>query len=46
MYVPALKKKLDLDVTHSINQWQLCLKDSIHLNQLLGRPLPEPQVAR
>ncbi|XP_018529567.1 protein asteroid homolog 1 [Lates calcarifer] len=38
--------KLDLNVAHAFNQWQACLKDSIHLNQLLGFPLPEPQVAR
>uniref|UniRef100_A0A7N6F9Q8 Asteroid homolog 1 n=1 Tax=Anabas testudineus TaxID=64144 RepID=A0A7N6F9Q8_ANATE len=38
--------KLDKVVTHSFNQWQICLKDSIHLNQLLGCPLPEPQIAR
>uniref|UniRef100_A0A7N6BI14 Asteroid homolog 1 n=1 Tax=Anabas testudineus TaxID=64144 RepID=A0A7N6BI14_ANATE len=36
--------KLDKVVTHSFNQWQICLKDSIHLNQLLGCPLPEPQI--
>lgn len=53
VYVAALqtqknhyKSELDMDVAHSFNQWQLCLKDSIHLNQLLGYPLPEPQIAR
>ncbi|XP_035529122.1 protein asteroid homolog 1-like [Morone saxatilis] len=40
------KQKLDVRVVHSFNQWQACLKDSIHLNQLLGFPLPEPQIAR
>ncbi|XP_072249566.1 single-strand DNA endonuclease ASTE1 [Leuresthes tenuis] len=34
------------DVTHAINQWQACLTDSMKLNQLLGRPLPEPEIAR
>ncbi|KAF3692447.1 Protein asteroid -like protein 1 [Channa argus] len=40
------KVKLDMDVVHALNQWQVCLKDSVHLNQLLGCPLPEPQIAR
>ncbi|XP_067365228.1 single-strand DNA endonuclease ASTE1 isoform X2 [Channa argus] len=40
------KVKLDMDVVHAFNQWQVCLKDSVHLNQLLGCPLPEPQIAR
>ncbi|XP_035529120.1 protein asteroid homolog 1-like [Morone saxatilis] len=40
------KQKLDVRVVHAFNQWQSCLKDSIHLNQLLGFPLPEPQIAR
>ncbi|XP_074539198.1 single-strand DNA endonuclease ASTE1 [Halichoeres trimaculatus] len=40
------KQKLDPDVSHAFNQWQGCLKHSIHLNQLLGRPLLEPTVAR
>lgn len=38
--------KPDVGLTHAFNQWQACLKDSLHLNQLLGFPLPEPQVAR
>ncbi|XP_039974584.1 protein asteroid homolog 1 [Xiphias gladius] len=40
------KRKLDLAVAHAFNQWQACLKDAVHLNQLLGCPLPEPQIAR
>uniref|UniRef100_A0A7N8YDW8 Asteroid homolog 1a n=1 Tax=Mastacembelus armatus TaxID=205130 RepID=A0A7N8YDW8_9TELE len=40
------KGKVDGSVAHTFNQWQVCLKDSIHLNQLLGFPLPEPQIAR
>ncbi|XP_051255300.1 protein asteroid homolog 1 [Dicentrarchus labrax] len=40
------KQKLDVRVVHAFNQWQACLKDSLHLNQLLGFPLPEPQIAR
>uniref|UniRef100_A0A3P8TVG9 Asteroid homolog 1 n=1 Tax=Amphiprion percula TaxID=161767 RepID=A0A3P8TVG9_AMPPE len=38
--------KPNLDVAHAFSQWQVCLKDSIQLNQLLGFPLPEPDVAR
>ncbi|XP_060905487.1 protein asteroid homolog 1-like [Labrus mixtus] len=41
-----LKLRLDADVLHSFNQWQGCLRQSVHLNQLLGFPLPEPQIAR
>ncbi|KAF7657000.1 hypothetical protein LDENG_00033370 [Lucifuga dentata] len=36
---------VDMDVAHSFNQWQLCLKDAVHLNQLLLCPLPEPHIA-
>ncbi|KAK1902399.1 Protein asteroid like 1 [Dissostichus eleginoides] len=39
-------KKLDMKVSHSLNQWQSCLKSSMQLNQLLGRPLPEPPLSR
>lgn len=38
--------KLHVTVGHAFNQWQACLKYSIHLNQLLGWPLPEPRLAR
>ncbi|XP_060905472.1 protein asteroid homolog 1 [Labrus mixtus] len=41
-----LKLRLDADVLHSFNQWQGCLRQSVILNQLLGFPLPEPQIAR
>uniref|UniRef100_A0A3B4EZU4 Uncharacterized protein n=1 Tax=Pundamilia nyererei TaxID=303518 RepID=A0A3B4EZU4_9CICH len=27
-------------------QWQCCMRQSLHLNQLLCSPLPEPQCAR
>ncbi|XP_076593494.1 single-strand DNA endonuclease ASTE1 [Chaetodon auriga] len=37
---------LDVGVVHAFNQWQSCLKDSVHLNQLLGCPLPEPHIAQ
>ncbi|XP_061574125.1 protein asteroid homolog 1-like [Cololabis saira] len=39
-------KKPDVGVVYAFNQWQACLKDSVHLNQLLGFPLPEPEIAR
>ncbi|XP_061588738.1 protein asteroid homolog 1-like [Cololabis saira] len=39
-------KKLDVGVVYAFNQWQACLKDSVHLNQLLGFPLLEPEIAR
>ncbi|KAI4805418.1 hypothetical protein KUCAC02_010035 [Chaenocephalus aceratus] len=39
-------QKLDMQVSHSLNQWQSCLKSSLQLNQLLGRPLPEPPLSR
>ncbi|XP_030249258.1 protein asteroid homolog 1-like isoform X1 [Sparus aurata] len=39
-------QKLNVGVAHAFSQWQACMKDSIHLNQLLGYPLPEPQIAK
>uniref|UniRef100_A0A667Z4K3 Uncharacterized protein n=1 Tax=Myripristis murdjan TaxID=586833 RepID=A0A667Z4K3_9TELE len=33
-------------VAHAFNQWQSCVMVSMQLNQLLGFPLPEPQVIR
>ncbi|KAJ4933396.1 hypothetical protein JOQ06_030227 [Pogonophryne albipinna] len=44
--LPPPRQKLDMQVSHSLNQWQSCLKSSLQLNQLLGRPLPEPLVSR
>ncbi|KAL3056219.1 hypothetical protein OYC64_018832 [Pagothenia borchgrevinki] len=44
--LPPPRQKLDVQVSHSLNQWQSCLKSSLHLNQLLGRPLPEPPLSR
>ncbi|KAM4736451.1 LOW QUALITY PROTEIN: single-strand DNA endonuclease ASTE1 [Anableps anableps] len=40
------EQKVDVHVAHFFNQWQACLKDSIRLNQLLGLPLPEPDISR
>ncbi|KAM4528373.1 single-strand DNA endonuclease ASTE1-like [Odontesthes bonariensis] len=31
---------------HAFNQWQCCMRQSLHLNQLLSFPLPEPDCAR
>lgn len=33
-------------VIHSVTQWQICLKDSVQLNQLLCLPFDEPQISR
>ncbi|XP_063321057.1 protein asteroid homolog 1-like [Pelmatolapia mariae] len=33
-------------VAHAFSQWQCCMRQSLHLNQLLCSPLPEPQCAR
>ncbi|KAM7382830.1 hypothetical protein PAMP_002536 [Pampus punctatissimus] len=38
--------KPHVNVAHAFNQWQACLRDSIHLNQLLGFPLPEPRLSQ
>ncbi|MEQ2266140.1 hypothetical protein XENORESO_019115 [Xenotaenia resolanae] len=35
--------RLNLDVAHAFSQWQNCMRQSLHLNQLLSFPLPEPQ---
>nr|XP_055066948.1 protein asteroid homolog 1-like isoform X1 [Misgurnus anguillicaudatus] len=40
------KVYLDHDVAHLYSQWQSCLWWSLCLNQLLCRPLPEPECAR
>ncbi|XP_031446163.1 protein asteroid homolog 1 [Phasianus colchicus] len=39
-------KDFDLDAAHSFCQWQCCLEMGLYLNQLLCRPLPEPDLAR
>ncbi|XP_064802682.1 protein asteroid homolog 1-like [Oncorhynchus masou masou] len=39
------RRSLDLGVAHAYSQWQCCLKESLHLNQLLCFPLAEPQCA-
>ncbi|XP_025760926.1 protein asteroid homolog 1-like [Oreochromis niloticus] len=33
-------------VAHAFSQWQCCMRQSLHLNQLLCSPLPEPQCVR
>ncbi|XP_048190869.1 protein asteroid homolog 1 isoform X2 [Perognathus longimembris pacificus] len=37
---------LHLDTAHLLCQWQSCLQMGLYLNQLLGRPLPEPDLTR
>ncbi|XP_008071432.1 protein asteroid homolog 1 [Carlito syrichta] len=37
--------RLDLDAAHAFSQWQCCLQMGVYLNQLLGNPLPEPELA-
>ncbi|XP_028280869.1 protein asteroid homolog 1-like [Parambassis ranga] len=44
--VGCSRQKPDVCDAHAFNQWQACLKDTLHLNQLLGFPLPEPHIAR
>ncbi|XP_015259750.1 PREDICTED: protein asteroid homolog 1-like, partial [Cyprinodon variegatus] len=39
------KQRMDISAAYVFNQWQASLKHSIHLNQLLGFPLPDPRVA-
>ncbi|XP_026577630.1 protein asteroid homolog 1 [Pseudonaja textilis] len=40
------KDYLEIDVAHTFCQWQCCLQAGLHLNQLLCRPLPEPDLTR
>ncbi|KAM4658333.1 single-strand DNA endonuclease ASTE1 [Amazona ochrocephala] len=39
-------KDFDLDAGHGFCQWQCCLQMGFYLNQLLGSPLPEPDLSR
>ncbi|KAM4532729.1 single-strand DNA endonuclease ASTE1-like [Fundulus diaphanus] len=38
--------RLEPRVTHAFSQWQNCMRQSLHLNQLLRFPLPEPPCYR
>ncbi|KAK2855912.1 hypothetical protein Q5P01_004647 [Channa striata] len=38
--------QLQPDVAHAFCQWQCCFRQSLHLNQLLCFPLPEPDCSR
>ncbi|NXX92989.1 ASTE1 protein, partial [Centropus bengalensis] len=38
-------KEFDLDAAHGFCQWQCCLQMGLCLNQLLGTPLPEPDLS-
>ncbi|KAG8139296.1 hypothetical protein E2320_002059 [Naja naja] len=40
------KDYLEIDVAHTFCQWQCCLQAGLHLNQLLCKPLPEPDLTR
>uniref|UniRef100_A0A669EKV3 Protein asteroid homolog 1-like n=1 Tax=Oreochromis niloticus TaxID=8128 RepID=A0A669EKV3_ORENI len=42
----AIRRKWQPCVAHAFSQWQCCMRQSLHLNQLLCSPLPEPQCAR
>lgn len=40
------RESSNVAVIHSVAQWQICLKDSVQLNQLLCLPFAEPQISR
>ncbi|XP_070584360.1 single-strand DNA endonuclease ASTE1 [Erythrolamprus reginae] len=40
------KDYFELDVAHTFCQWQCCLQAGLYLNQLLCRPLSEPDLTR
>ncbi|XP_053570275.1 protein asteroid homolog 1 [Bombina bombina] len=42
----VLPQKPDLEDLHIFCQWQCCLQMGLYLNQLLGAPLPEPDLTR
>uniref|UniRef100_A0A3P8P1V6 Asteroid domain-containing protein n=1 Tax=Astatotilapia calliptera TaxID=8154 RepID=A0A3P8P1V6_ASTCA len=42
----AIRRKWQPRVAHAFSQWLCCMRQSLHLNQLLCSPLPEPQCAR
>lgn len=42
----AGRRRLEPPVAHAFSQWQNCLRQSLHLNQLLSFALPEPQCSR
>ncbi|XP_059909352.1 protein asteroid homolog 1-like [Gadus macrocephalus] len=44
-YTNHHSQPLDGVTTHSLNQWQACLKDASQLNLVLCMPLPEPHYA-
>uniref|UniRef100_A0AAZ1XV55 Asteroid domain-containing protein n=1 Tax=Oreochromis aureus TaxID=47969 RepID=A0AAZ1XV55_OREAU len=39
----AIRRKWQPRVAHAFSQWLCCMRQSLHLNQLLCSPLPEPQ---
>ncbi|KAK2818513.1 hypothetical protein Q5P01_024074 [Channa striata] len=44
--VEGERSQLQPDVAHAFCQWQCCFRQSLHLNQLLCFPLPEPDCSR
>ncbi|CAI5689147.1 unnamed protein product [Oreochromis niloticus] len=42
----GVRQELQPRVAHAFIQWLCCMRQSLHLNQLLCSPLPEPQCAR
>ncbi|XP_041939010.1 protein asteroid homolog 1-like isoform X2 [Alosa sapidissima] len=44
--VEGERRQLDLHVAHAFSQWQVCMRQSLHLNQLLCCPLPKPACYR
>ncbi|KAK3532654.1 hypothetical protein QTP86_027453 [Hemibagrus guttatus] len=42
---PSQRSGVDLDVAHSLSQWQSCMWAGIYLNQLMCFPVPEPHCA-
>uniref|UniRef100_A0A3B5KY11 Uncharacterized protein n=1 Tax=Xiphophorus couchianus TaxID=32473 RepID=A0A3B5KY11_9TELE len=44
--VVAARRPLQAGAAHAFSRWLTCLRQSLHLNQLLRFPLPEPQCCR
>uniref|UniRef100_A0A096LQR9 Asteroid domain-containing protein n=1 Tax=Poecilia formosa TaxID=48698 RepID=A0A096LQR9_POEFO len=42
----AAQRPLQASAAHAFSRWLTCLRQSLHLNQLLCFPLPEPQCCR
>uniref|UniRef100_A0A3B3V2R8 Uncharacterized protein n=1 Tax=Poecilia latipinna TaxID=48699 RepID=A0A3B3V2R8_9TELE len=44
--VVAAQRPLQASAAHAFSRWLTCLRQSLHLNQLLCFPLPEPHCCR